>query len=138
MLLKKSTLSNMTPNYDLILDGIIYSLCAWFAYAIFSMSQIFRMYYIEQMANPTARMVNKLFEYLGLLMSGINLYFISHYQDVFYYVGDLILLAFFVRQFIKSDQLQRSEYLRRYNTSKHKLVNRMITNLIHYPMHHDN
>jgi hypothetical protein len=96
------------------------------------------MQYIEQMGNSTARIINKSFEYSALLMSGATILFIIDYHGTVYYIGDLILFGFLVRRFIKSDQLQRSEYLRHYNTSKHKLVNRLITNLIHYPTHHDN
>ncbi|MVM35625.1 hypothetical protein GO755_36750 [Spirosoma sp. HMF4905] len=128
----------MTPNYYLITDGILYTLGAVFTYVIFGMSQIFRMQYIEYMATSAARLINKFFEYSALLMTGMTLLFISDYHGLFYYLGDLILAAFLIRRFMKSDQLQRSEYLRHYNTSKHKLINRMIMNLIHYPTHHDN
>lgn len=128
----------MTPNYDLIADVISYTFGAGFAYAAFGMSQVFRRQYIEEMSNLAARLINKSFEYLGLLMSGMTLFFISDYQGPFYYIGDLILFGFFVRQFAKCDQVQRSEYLRHYNNSKYKLMNRMIMNLIHYPTHHDN
>ena len=128
----------MTPNYDLIADVIVYAFAAWFSYVIFSMSQLFRMQYIEQMGNPTARIINKLFEYSTLLMSGTTILFIIDYHGIIYYIGDLILFGFLVRRFIKSDQLQRNEYLRRYNRSKHKLMNRMVINLSYYPTHHDN
>ena len=128
----------MTLNYDLIADLIIYAFSAWFAYVIFSMSQVFRLQYIEQMGHSIARLINKSFEYSALFMSGITLVFLSDYHGILYYLGDLILAAFLIRRFIKSDQLQRSEYLRRYNQSKHKLMNRMVINLSYYPTHHDN
>ncbi len=128
----------MTPHYDLIADILIYAFEAWIAYVFFTMSQLLRMQYIERMAYPTARLITKFFEYLALFISGTLLVSISDYHGTIYYVGDLLLLGFFVRQFVKSDQLQRSEYLRHYNNSKSKLMTRMIMNLIHYPMHHDN
>ena len=128
----------MTLTYDLLADVLIYSFAAWFSYILFSLSQLFRIRYIERMAHPAPRLITKFLEYLAFSISCILLVFISDYHAIIYYVGDLILLGLFVRRFIKSDRLQRSEYLRHYTHSKHKLTNRMILNLYHYPTHHDN
>lgn len=132
------TLFNMTLSDDLIIDGMMYILGAGLAYLAFGASQLFRKQYIEEMAYSPARLTNKFVEYLTLLCSGVLLFAISHYHGIFYYTADLILGVLLVRQFMRSDQLQRSEYLRHYNNSKHKLINRIIVNLGYFSNQNDN
>ena len=128
----------MTNNYDLIADVLGYVLQASIAYVFFIMSQSLRVQYIEVMSHLKARLIFKLLEYLALFVSGLMLLQISHFHHVIFYLSDFGLFGLFVRQFIKTDQFQRSEYLRHYNYSKSKLMTHLIMNLIHYPMHHDN
>lgn len=128
----------MVLNYDFVIQVISYTAVAYFAYVTFRASQLFRRLYIERMAHSGYRMITKFCEYLTLFTSGSCLVFISRYHSAGHYVGDLVLLVLLVHEFIKADQLQRSKYLRLYETSTYKIVNRIITNITYNSTHNNN
>ena len=123
---------------DPTIDLMVYLFTAFIVYMIFTLSQIARTRYIEEMGHPVARLLTKGVEYFFLLCSASFVPALISNQGAIYYGLDVILAGLLIREAIKADKIHRSEYLRHYNISKNKLTNRMIMNLIHHPMHSDN
>jgi hypothetical protein len=128
----------MTPNYDLIADGIAYGFVAFVSYVLFSSSQNFRLLYIERMGHPTYRQITKCFEYISLLGFGYCLLGLSHYEGLFYYLCDVVLAGFIIRQFLRGDRLHRGQYISRYNENRRKSLLQMIIHFGHYSTYHNN